>query len=204
MQHYLCICHLIPQIKTMTRLVLIVHHREIRKPTNTGGLAAKCLVNSEIHVRGSVDHPVPYSEILDGSHENLYLFPSPEAKVLSQDLIANITKPIRLVVPDGNWGQASRVARRIPSNVPMTHIILPAGAPTQYRLRKEPVQRPEGLATMEAIARALSIIEGPKVEQELLHIFRIMVERSLLTKGKIRADAVYGGLAATATKDQNS
>ncbi len=190
----ICICSLIPRITTRTRLELIVHVREIRKPTNTGCLAAKCLTNSATHVRGSQDETVPYDAIFDDRYENYFLFPAEHAEVLSPDMVAEAGKPIRLIVPDGNWGQASRVASRIPDGAKFRQVILPPGDPTQYRLRREPRQRPEGLATMEAIARAYSIIESKEVEAELLKIFRIMVDRSLWTKGKLAAEDVFGGL----------
>jgi DTW domain-containing protein YfiP len=190
----ICICALIPRIQTKTRMELIVHVREIRKPTNTGCLAAKCLENSATHVRGSQDQSVPYEQIFDDDYQNFFLFPADHAKVLSPALVAEATKPIRLIVPDGNWGQASRVASRIPENAKYQQVILPPGEPTQYRLRREPRQRPEGLATMEAIARAYAIIESKEVEAELVKIFRIMVDRSLWTKGKLAAEDVFGGL----------
>ena len=48
----LCVCTLIPRLVTRTRLLLVIHRAEDRKPTNTGRLAAECLVNSEVVVRG--------------------------------------------------------------------------------------------------------------------------------------------------------
>jgi len=39
----LCICELVPRLEARTRLSLLVHYREARKPTNTGLLAARCL-----------------------------------------------------------------------------------------------------------------------------------------------------------------
>src|SRR4051794_17408947 len=51
----LCICELVPQLRTRTKLTLVVHYREARKPTNTGQLAARCLVDSAIEIFGERD-----------------------------------------------------------------------------------------------------------------------------------------------------
>jgi DTW domain-containing protein YfiP len=54
---------------------------------------------------------------------------------------------------------------------------LPAGEPSIDGLRNEP--RPGGLATIEAIARAFELLEGPHVRATLDRVFRAMVERTL-------------------------
>ena len=46
----LCICSLIPDLETKTRVVLIVHAKELKRTTNTGRLALKSLKNSELRV----------------------------------------------------------------------------------------------------------------------------------------------------------
>ncbi len=63
----------------------------------------------------------------------------------------------------------------------LTKVILPDMGPTRYRLRNEP--KAGGLATFEAIARALRILEGEKVYQALDVLFTAMVERTLATRG---------------------
>ena len=57
----LCICDLLPQppLETRTRLVIVIHRYEHRKPTNTGRLAAECLARSEVLVRGHIEEPSP-------------------------------------------------------------------------------------------------------------------------------------------------
>ena len=53
------------------------------------------------------------------------------------------------------------------------------------------------LPTIEAIARALRVLEGsagPDVEEALLHVFRAMVERTLWSRGEYETDQVTGGI----------
>ena len=41
------------------------------------------------------------------------------------------------------------------------------------------------LSTLEAVARALAVLEGAEVETELLSVFEAMVTRMLVTRGKL-------------------
>ena len=173
-----CVCALLPKLDLRTRLVLILHRYEARKPTNTGQLAASCLVNSEIVVRGHEGQPTA-PLVWDESVQPVFLFPDEDAVPLA-DVVAR-GKPIVLVVPDGTWRQASKVRKRVPGLADIPCVTLPQGAPTQYRLRAE--HREGGLATLEAIARALEITEGPAVRAALEEVFDQVVARTLYTRG---------------------
>ncbi|MBI2209610.1 MAG: DTW domain-containing protein, partial [Deltaproteobacteria bacterium] len=48
----LCICGSIPRLDLSTRVCLIVHVNELKRSSNTGRLALRALVNSEMRVRG--------------------------------------------------------------------------------------------------------------------------------------------------------
>jgi DTW domain-containing protein len=188
----LCVCPLVPRIETTTRLVLVIHHTELRKPTNTGHLGAACLVNSEVHVRGL--EGAPSAPIEWGDRTPLLLFPHEgEAEVLEPT-----AAPVALIVPDGNWRQASKVRARVPGLKDVRCVTLPPGPPSIYRLRSEP--HPEGLATMEAIARAMGILEGAHVQEALERVFRAMVERTLWARGAIATEDVTGGIPDSATR----
>ena len=60
---------------------------------------------------------------------------------------------------------------------------LPAGAPSNYRVRKE--TKSEGLATIEAIARALGIVENPSVQLNLEQLLKAMTDRTLQSRGTL-------------------
>src|SRR5262247_746404 len=77
MHRTLCICALIPAIRTRTRVVLVIHQLETRKPTNTGRLAARCLVGSQVVVRGA-DLPEKAAEAWAGAAHPVLLFPHPD------------------------------------------------------------------------------------------------------------------------------
>lgn len=186
----LCLCDRIPQLTTRTRLVLFLHHREDQKPTNTGRLAARCLVNSEVIVRGLEGEPSPRFEAPSGTLP-LLLFPDEHATPLAE--FVGSERPITLIVPDGTWRQAAKVRHRVPGLADVTTVSLPPdGALTTYRLRNE--TRDGGLATFEAIARAFGVLEGPEVERVMDDVFRTMVDRTLWSRGVIGADEIFGGV----------
>jgi DTW domain-containing protein YfiP len=194
----LCICALIPRIETRTRLVLVIHRYEDRKPTNTGRLAAECLSNSEVVVRGHEDRPSGPLAIPAGMQPVL-LFPHEDAIPIAQ--LALSPSPVALVVPDGTWRQASKVRGRLPGLRDVPCVALPAGAPSSYRLRFD--AHADGLATIEAIARAFAVLEGEPgeaVRRALEQVFNAMVERTLWARGSVETADVTGGIPAGAMR----
>lgn len=189
----LCICALIPRLETRTKLVLVIHRYEDRKPTNTGRLAAECLVHSEILLRGHEDMPSAPIAWAEGT-QPLLLFPHEDA--VSLEAYAASPRPVMLIVPDGTWRQASKVRKRVPGLSGVPCVTLPAGPPSLYRLRAE--AHPTGLATVEAIARAFGIVEGPElgppVQAAIERVFLAMVERTLWTRGDVETADVTGGI----------
>lgn len=191
----LCICALLPRVETRTRVVLVLHRLEARKPTNTGQLATACLPNSEVLVRGA--HASSAETLaLDPSTRPILLFPHEDARPLVE--LARDGRPSTLVVPDGTWRQASKVRARVPGLGGIACATLPPGEPSAYRLRAEAHEG--NLATFEAIARALGVLEGEHVQRELEGAFRTMVERTLWARGAIGADEVTGGIPGDARR----
>jgi DTW domain-containing protein YfiP len=106
--------------------------------------------------------------------------------------VAGEARPITLVVPDGTWRQASKVRNRVPGLRDVPCVTLPMDAPSKYRLRAE--AHGTGLATIEAIARAMGILEGLHVRRALEHVFHAMVERTLWSRGELDDHEVTGGI----------
>jgi tRNA-uridine aminocarboxypropyltransferase len=196
MHQVLCVCALLPRLETRTRLVLVIHRYEARKPTNSGLLGASCLVNSQVLIRGGQHGDQPRLAE-DAGRQPLLLFPSEQAVPIGE--YADSPRPVTLVVPDGTWRQASKVPSRLPGIEGVPLVSLPKDAPTNYQLRSE--FHPGRLATLEAIARALGILEGAHIRQALEQVFRIMVDRTLWMRGALRADEVTGGIPASALEN---
>jgi DTW domain-containing protein YfiP len=143
-------------------------------------MALRVLTNSELRVHGHREQPVDLRDLHGGDRRVLALFPTDDAQPLSEALVHADRRPITLVVPDGSWRQASKASRRIPGLADAEQVTLPPGPPSRYRLRREP--KHGGLATFEAIARVLGIVESPAVQVELEAFFELMVETTLATR----------------------
>lgn len=187
MHRTLCICALIPRVETRTRLLLVLHQLEDRKPTNTGRLAARCLVNGAVSARGGAA-PATFWQ----GTQPLLLFPHGDARPLEE--WRDSPRPLTLVVPDGTWRQANKARRRVEGLVDLPCVALPPMVRSSYRLRHD--RRPDRVSTIEAVALALRILEGPAAAEPLERIFRIMVDRTLWTNGRIATGEVTGGIPA--------
>jgi DTW domain-containing protein YfiP len=162
-----------------TRVVLLTHRAEHRKSTNTGRLVALAIQGAEVRLCGERDAPVRPS-LPKG--RRLVLFPHPEASELSRD--DGRGEPVVLLVPDGNWNQARHIVRRDPDARGAEPVTLPPGAPSRYGLRRAP--REGTVSTLEAVARALGVLEGEEVERALTELLDVFVERTQLAAGRAR------------------
>ncbi len=158
-----------------------MHQREWSKPTATGPLALAMLANSELRIQGKLAEPLDFSDLAGSGRQTLLLYPGEGVAELSRELLASDPRPVDLVVPDGNWRQAARMGRRLPGLEHAIMVRLPKGAKTAWGIRRE--SHPEGLATFEAIARALGIIESAEVQLSMEELFRLLVQRTLQTRG---------------------
>jgi DTW domain-containing protein len=174
---------------TRTRLVLILHQLELRKPTNTGRLASRCLPNSTVVIRGAGAPEDPGATWREAVCPVL-LFPHCDAQPL--ETWANRPEPVTLVVPDGTWPQAARARQRMPGLATIPCAALAGTAPSLYRLRH--ASHPDRISTFEAIIRALAILEGPTACEKLEWIFRVMIDRMLWSNGRIATCDVIGGI----------
>ncbi len=181
MRQELCLCANIPELRLGTKLILVMNKREIKVPTNTGRLASLALPNSVILSRGLEDNPYDLAEHLPQDRPGILLYPADDAILLTPEWVAE-HGPFHLVVPDGNWRQTSKMRRRDPVMATLPCVRLPPGPPSAYRVRKE--SKAEGLATIEAIARTLGILEGPSVQKALEELLAIMVTRTLASRGQ--------------------
>jgi DTW domain-containing protein YfiP len=180
----LCICSQIETLDLKTKLTLIVHYKELKKTTNTGRLAIKSLLNSQMRIRGEIGKPSDLSELISDQYQCLLFYPSKEAVELNCDFVAKFSKPIHLLVPDGSWRQASKVHTRHPelSSVPRV-MIKDLNLATQH-LRRESSQ--EGMSTLEAIAKAMRVIEGEEVFEVLFKIYKAKLRNTLIGRGRKR------------------
>jgi DTW domain-containing protein YfiP len=186
----LCYCALLPCIETQTRVSIIIHRNEIHRATASANTAHLCLPNSRIFPYGLPGQQFDMDALLASAPAGsaLCLFPESHAETLHAALIAGLTPPIHLIVPDGSWAQAKRIRRRL-AKAPglqsaeavraMRVVALPPVGNSRYQLRYS--HEAHQLCTLEAIAWALGMLEGEGIGQSLLEALGIQVERM---KGK--------------------
>ncbi len=179
----LCICARIPRLELRTRVSLVVHHRELKRTTNTGRLAVQSLVNSEMFVRGIDREGLDLSGLVTPAYRSLLFYPADDAFELTPELIAESPLPIHLIVPDGNWRQASKVHYRHEELRELPRVKISAPNTSSRHLRAE--SSLEGMATLQAIAHALRIIEGDTAYLPLIALYEAKLENTLKGRGRL-------------------
>jgi DTW domain-containing protein YfiP len=96
-----CICGSAPRLDLATRVIMVIHAVEWRRPSNTGHLARLALANAEIRLQGLRHRPVSGDGIDPASPSTLVLYPGRGADPLTAEALA--ARPLTLLVPDGNW-----------------------------------------------------------------------------------------------------
>ena len=180
LQTHHCVCANLKKIQTETQVVVVAHPKEADKPTNTGHLVRYLLSDSQF-IKGSKD----LSDLgLDKGRRVFALFPSEDAQELTSSLRDISNTPITLVVPDGSWRQARRMVRHWPIFSDYPAVTLPLGHRTMFFLRKYKTQLSQtSLSTLEAVGRAMGILESQYVEDGLLAQHDLVVRRGLLARG---------------------
>jgi len=181
----LCFCSLIPKIALQTRVMILMHTCEEVLTTNTARLAAKALINSEVRIHGRRDERMITSDFIHPERTSLLLYPSPISVELTPEFVTKIDSPVHLIVPDANWRQTTKFVRHDPSLKGIQHVRLPPGPPSEYLLRTQRDVR--HVCTLEAIARAIGILESPTAQASLETLMRILVERTLWSRGRLAA-----------------
>ncbi|MCE9580396.1 MAG: DTW domain-containing protein [Deltaproteobacteria bacterium] len=165
----ICICAAIPAIATRTRVVVLRHFSETNRSSNSGRLAHLALPNSEM-----IDHGVPHAPI-DAAQlaqpGTWLVFPEGEPWHAAPS-----PPPARIIVLDATWAQARRMRQRAPGLRGLPVLRLPDAEAPAARLRAAPA--PGLVSTIEAIARALRLLEGEAPARALEQLFTIVVDQA--------------------------
>jgi DTW domain-containing protein YfiP len=173
-----CICAAIPKLNLRTKLSLIIHHKEMKRTTNTGQLAVHALENSEMVIRGQDHVRSDLSYLLSPDYDSYVLYPSEGA--IELDTLSSI-KPVQLIVADGNWRQAGKVNQRHPELRHLPRVKISRENLAQFHLRKEHFS--EGFSTLEAIAMAFGVLEGEAVGNSLMSLYRAKLSATAAGRG---------------------
>jgi len=170
-----CLCAGLKPAPSRTRVVILQHPREARLASCSAWLARIALANAELHRAVDLDaHPRVRQVCADRGAA--LLFPGPSA---APAVLCAGSPPSLLVVVDGTWHQAERMVgrSRLLGRLPRL-AVTPDGEGGYRDLRREPAAHT--LSTLEAIALALSALEGdPARFAPMRGAFRRMVDLQL-------------------------
>ena len=174
-----CLCALIPQLDSRTRVLLLQHPSEVSHALNTARLAALGLTHAQLRVGEVFDD---LDQLINQSgYQARLLFPGEDTQVLTAYELADKSLPLLLVVPDGTWRKVRKLLHFNPMLAQLPRVTLPQGAVSRYRLRKAP--GPGALSTLEAIVQALEILEAPTSFAPLLRPFEALIEGQIEAMG---------------------
>lgn len=163
----LCLCAEIPRVETRTRFLLLQHLMEVGKKSNTGGMAVRALANARQLIYGAQVDSLDIALLSEPGTWLLY----PDGPPAPPDAPA----PRQLVVLDASWSQARRMTQRMAVLRTLPRLVLPPPEPAMLRLRESP--HPSGMSTLDAIARAVAVLEGPEVAAPLERLAALRVQR---------------------------
>lgn len=174
-----CLCSLIPQMDSRTRVLLLQHPSEVNHALNTARLAALGLSNAELRVGEVFDDLAEW--LNPPGYQARLLFPGDDAQPIGTGESSDGRVPLLLVVPDGTWRKARKMLHLNPLLAQLPRVTLPEGAVSRYRLRKAP--GPGALSTLEAIVQALDILETPRSYAPLLRPFEALIDGQIEAMG---------------------
>lgn len=187
-----CLCPFLPPspLPTSTKIFVLQHPHELRHPLATASLLPRCLLNTT-SLTGRRLRP-NLSSLLDSPTSTLlYLFPSSDPTTdLSLRREIKDAGEVVLVVFDGTWRHAKemlgaskvflgeREAVQVSLGVVEEEEEGESVYESEFVLRKEPAKG--CVSTMEAVARALRLLEpdevaGAAAERALLEVLKAMV-----------------------------
>lgn len=165
-----CLCPDIPRVEARLGIAIVRHAAEIKKQSNSARWAALAL---GCPITDYAATSAPFDGAALDVRDAWLLFPSGDATE------APHPPPRRLIVPDGTWQQARRIAARVPELQRLPRLSLSA-APGGRRLRRAPAN---GMSTLEAIAAALELCGEPGPAGQLRGLHRAVMARVESARG---------------------
>ena len=172
-----CLCSLIANLPSRTRVLLIQHPDEVKHALNTARLVALGLQNAQLIVGETLENIERY--IQQPGYRACVLFPGEQAQELSA--YQDNQQPLLLIVPDGTWRKARKILHCNPLLAALPRVTLAPGLSSRYRLRKAPDA--QALATVEAVTYALTALEPEFDFSPLLRPFDALIEGQITAMG---------------------
>lgn len=171
-----CICALVPRVEPRSEVLVVRHEREAQKSTGTARVAA--LAIPRLRFVDFNDDPTEADRALSPlvAGEGVHLvFPAVPQSPWPQGPVR------RLIFLDGTWRQTRKMMKKLPALEGLPRLWLPPKPEPVLRLRETSFEG--GRSTLEAVADALRVLEGPAVAGPLDALHAQYVERVFKARG---------------------
>lgn len=172
----LCLCSQLPRIESRACFHLLVHERELRKPTNTGHLLLNSISASEFDIWSRTEAPPALmSRLSSKCYQPLVLFPanqvSEQTTVLKK--IPDGVTPLFILL-DATWQEAAKMYRKSPYLHDLPVLSLAGDIESRYPLRRN--QKSGGLSTVEVGQLLLEELGEPQSAINLENYFHAFLQ----------------------------
>lgn len=167
-----CVCGVLPTVNTRTEVVIVRHERESWKSTGTARIAELAMPKLRI-IEYREDAEPALSALpaeVQGAH---LLFPT--------DSTTPFTEVKKIILIDGTWRQTRKMYGKLPPLHAVPRLALPEKQTRVLRLRESKFEA--GRSTLEAIAEAIELIEGPEAAVPLFALHSTYVEHVFRARG---------------------
>ena len=157
---------------------MLRHAKERWRSTNTARIAALAIPTTEIvdyGVRG--DPPLDLASMPSPAH---LLYPGPSHSPPPPSTSTEKAN-IQVILPDGNWHQAGRLARRLAQQPGLSPLSLEGVSRAEHTLRR--TVDPSRLSTIEAMAACLAHFGEGENAERLRAVYRALVLGSVAGRG---------------------
>lgn len=168
-----CICAAHREIPSPLGVDVLIHEREVRRPTSTGRLVTRVMAGSRQHVYHR-ERPPGREEIYRPGRELWILHPRGEAVPAGADLAQ-----VQVLLLDANWSEAARMATHVAGWGRLVR--LPEAGASRNALRRQ--EQAGKYATVEALLFLLAALGLNETEQQLRLQFELHVYAGLRTRG---------------------
>jgi len=182
---FACMCGWRPQAKSAVDFVLLMHRKELFKPTNTGRLIVDVFPDTPAFLWNRLEVPEGLQEILDDPERDCYVvFPADGTENCARETVRALPASNRkttLILLDGTWKQCSRMIglSRWLDKVPC--LSLPETLVRSYSVRDS--GRSHRFSTAEAAISCLLLAQEAQPAETLRHYFSVFNQHYLATRG---------------------
>jgi len=183
----------VPRLENRWPVLILQESREMRHPLGTARMAAMSLVGCELHTLSvSREQRAEATRIVADLllRQPVLIYPGDDALPITDLQTEVVPRPLLFI--DASWRKSRRLLHEFPALGGLQRYQLPDVGPSRYRIRREPV--PSAVSTLEAIAAALSILEGDdRKYAPMLQAMDWMVDRQIGHMGREVYQSNYAG-----------